>query len=433
MSDFELLPPTDPGLPATHGAEVERGRPATFWLALVLVAVFAGAAMFVSGFSLGRLSEQTPGTSEARQELFRPFWDAYNDIVKSYISGVDEHALIEGAIDGLFSTLNDPYSFYMTEEEYQQSLQGLSGRFEGIGAQMTTQEPEGTACETISATCRLVITHVLRNTPALRAGLLEGDVVLAVDGKTTIGSGLEATVLLIRGPENTSVVLTIERDGVPQEFSIKRAVIEREDVTSMVIADGRIGYLDVAGFSIAAAADLHDQLGALINDEGVRGVILDLRDDPGGYVDQAQKIASEFIGSGTLYFEQSAGAEPAPKSAAAGGVATDPSIRVVVLVNKGTASASEIVAAALQGNGRAVLVGQTTFGKGTVQEFKELAGAGGYRLSVRKWLTPDQTWIHGVGLTPDVEVTPSTEPEPGSDPELDRAVELLLAPTFLAP
>lgn len=410
-----------------------RSRPATFWLSLVLIAVFAGAALFVSGFSLGRLSEMTPGTVESRQELFRPFWDAYNDIVAQYVGEVDQGALVEGAIEGLFEAIGDPYSFYMTEEEYKQSLSGVSGQFEGIGAQMTTAETDGTACATISPTCRLVITHVLRNTPALRAGLTVGDVVLAVDGKATIDSSLEAVILLIRGPRDTTVVLTIERDGVPQDVSIKRAVIDQENVTSELLDGGRIGYLNVVGFSSAAGSDLHDQLSQLVNDDHVDGVILDLRDDPGGYVDQAQKIASEFIGSGPLYYEQPARGEPVEIEARPGGVATDRSLDVIVLVNEGTASASEIVAAALQGNDRAMLVGQTTFGKGTVQEFKELPGAGGYRLSVRKWLTPDRIWIDGVGLTPDVPVVPVAEPQPGVDPELDRALELLREAELIAP
>ncbi len=205
-----------------------------------------------------------------------------------------------------------------------------------------------------------------------------------------------------------------------------RDVIQREDVRSEVLADGRVGYLKVLGFSSGSAGDLHDLLHTLIVEDGVEAIVLDLRDDPGGYVDAAQKIASEFIGSGPLYWEQSATGDPVPQQPQPGGVATDPALPMVVLVNGGSASASEIVAAALQGNGRARLVGVTTFGKGTIQEFKELPGAGGYRLSVRKWLTPDQTWIHGVGLTPDVVVEAPAEPQPGTDPVLDRALEVLL-------
>jgi carboxyl-terminal processing protease len=167
-------------------------------------------------------------------------------------------------------------------------------------------------------------------------------------------------------------------------------------------------------------------LTTLVQTNQVGGLILDLRDDPGGYVDAAQKIASEFTGADPLYWEQTATGEPQPQHPAPGGAGTDVSIPLVVLVNGGTASASEIVAAALQGNGRALLVGSTTYGKGTIQEFKELPGAGGYRLSVRKWLTPDQTWIHGVGLAPNINVLPPGDEQPGSDAVLERAVQVVL-------
>lgn len=407
-------------------AEEARGRnrlPVLF--ALLVVAVVGGAALFVSGFALGRLAGATPGTSDARQDLFRPFWNAYDDVSRNYVGDIDPARLVEGAIKGIFQALQDPYSAYLTEEEYRQSLAGLSGEFEGIGVEMATRELDDEPCATISETCRLLVTRVIRGSPALTAGIIENDVVLAVDGKSTLGSSLEVVVPTIRGQRGTTVVLTIERAGQPMEVSVVRDVIRREDVRSEVLADGRIGYLKVLGFSGASADDLNQQLRALVEEHRVSGLILDLRDDPGGYVDAARKIASEFVAASPLYWEQAATGDPTPQDPLAGGVATDPSLRMVVLVNGGTASASEIVAAALQGTGRAQLVGQQTFGKGTIQEFKELPGAGGYRLSVRKWLTPDQTWIHGVGLTPDVVVELPAEPDPGIDIVLDRAVDLL--------
>ena len=413
------------GQPLWEPASPARQSRVPVYVAAVLVAVLSGAALFVSGFSLGRLAGATPGTSESRQELFRPFWDAYNDISINYVGDLDERVLVEGAIKGVFDALADPYSGYMTEEEYRRSLSGVSGEFEGIGAEMTTVDPQDEPCATISATCRLVVTRIIRGSPALRAGLLADDVILAVDGTPVLDSSLELVIPLIRGPKGTTVTLTLERAGQPMELAIQRDVIQREDVLSETLADGRVGYVKVAGFSAAAAADLRAQLSTLI-DGGVKALILDLRDDPGGYVAAAKEISSEFVATGPLYWEQGTGQEPVAEQPEEGGVATDPSLHMVVLVNGGTASASEIVAGALQGNGRAQLVGEQTFGKGTIQEFKELPGAGGYRLSVRKWLTPDQTWIHGVGLTPDVVVTPPAEPEPGVDVQLERAIQVVL-------
>ncbi|HUG49355.1 MAG TPA: S41 family peptidase [Candidatus Limnocylindria bacterium] len=406
------------------------------YLAAVLILVLGGGGLFVSGFTLGRLDSATPGTSESRQELFRPFWEAYNDITLNYVGELDQRQLVEGAIQGVFEALDDPFSSYMTEEQYRQSLTGLSGEFEGIGANLTVIGPEEETCgDGITLTCRLTVVRVIRNSPAMRAGLLADDVITAVDGEPTLESDITAVVSRIRGPKGSSVTLSLERQGEPLELSIVRDVIQSEDVLSEVLADGRVGYIKVLGFRSGTAVDLREQLRALVEDEDVEALILDLRDDPGGYVDAARRIASEFVATSPLYWEQSATGEPVPQGPEPGGVATDTSIEMVVLVNGGTASASEIVAGALQGNDRALLVGETTYGKGTIQEWKELAGAGGYRLSVRKWLTPDQTWIHGVGLTPDVVVAPPAEQPPGEDVVRDRAVELLLgeAGAFVLP
>jgi len=417
-------PPTSADERAASARPRSPGR-ASSYLALFLVGAVGGSALFFSGFMLGRLNGQTPGTSDANQELFRPFWDAYNDVSSNYVGEVDTRLLVQGAIKGIFQALGDPYSSYLTEEEYRSSLGGISGEFEGVGIEMTALENDE-ACSTISETCRLTVTRVVRGSPALAADLREGDVLLAVDGTSTMGSTLDLVVPTVRGPKGSTVVLTVGRGGTSLDVPVVRDVIQREDVRSEVLAGGRVGYIKVLGFSSASAADLKDQLRALIETNGVDALILDLRDDPGGYVDAAHKIASEFVATGPLYWEQEAGADPVAQQPEPGGVATDVLVPVVVLVNGGTASASEIVAGALQGSGRAQLVGQQTFGKGTIQEFKELQGAGGYRLSVRKWLTPDQTWIHGIGLTPDILVELPSEPDPAVDVVLDRAIEVVL-------
>jgi carboxyl-terminal processing protease len=395
-------------------------------VALLIVAVLGGGGLFVSGFTLGRLAGATPGTTDANQDLFRPFWDAYTDVSTNYVGQVDPHLLVEGAIKGIFNALDDPFSQYLTEEEYRASLGGISGEFEGIGVEAATQDAAGQQCTAVSDACQFVITRVIRRSPALAAGLRDGDIVTAVDGNATRGKTLEEIVATIRGPKGTIVTLSIERGTETLEVPVTRDVIQREDVSSELLADGRIGYLKVSGFSSASAQDLHDMLTTLVDTDQVDGLILDLRDDPGGYVDAAQKIASEFTGADPLYWEQSATGEPQPQQPNPGGAATDTSIPLVILVNGGTASASEIVAAALQGNGRALLIGSTTYGKGTIQEFKQLPGAGGYRLSVRKWLTPDQTWIHGVGLHPNINVLPPPDEPQGSDAVLDRALQVVL-------
>ena len=417
--------PISSGDGATHADRARPGR-ASLYLAAALVAVLAGGSLFVSGFALGNLAGTTAGTTESRQDLFRPFWDAFNDVTTNYVGQFDEKALVEGAIKGLFNAIGDPYSGYMTSDEFRGSMNSLSGEFEGIGAEMSTVDESGAACTPIGDSCRLVVARVLRRSPALAAGLKAGDAVVAVDGNAIAGETIEQAIQRIRGPKGSTVVLSLERDGEPIEMSIVRDVIQSEHVRSRVLADGRIGYLQVENFSSGAADDLHEQLAELVEDDGVGALILDLRDDPGGYVDAARRIASEFVDADPLYWEQGARGEPQPVAPVAGGAATDRAIPMVVLVNGGTASASEIVAAVLQGHDRALLVGERTFGKGTIQEWKELEGAGGYRLSVRKWLTPDQTWTDGVGLTPDYEVSRPADTPADQDPVLDRAVELLL-------
>jgi carboxyl-terminal processing protease len=377
MTDSPYTNPVpDPGAPASDvqpeaAAQLRphRVRPLTI-VALFLVAVVGGAGLFMSGFALGRLAGSTPGTAASQEELFRPFWDAYNDVTTDYVGTVDQHALVEGAINGIFQALGDPFSFYMTEEQYQASLSGLSGEFEGVGIEMTLQDAQGQSCDTISDTCQVVITNVIRGAPAVTAGLLAGDVIQAVDGKALTGMTLDAVVPLIRGPRHTTVTLTIERAGARMDVPVTRDVVQREDVTSEVLAGGKVGYIKIADFSAAAASDFHDQLLQLVDTDHVSGVVLDLRDDPGGYVDAAQQVASEFVSTTPLYWEETANQAPQAIAPLPGGVATNPALPVAVLVNGGTASASEIVSASLQGNHRAVLIGQQTYGKGTIQEFK---------------------------------------------------------------
>jgi carboxyl-terminal processing protease len=393
-------------------------------VALFLVAVLAGSALFAAGFTLGLQQSLTPGTGESEQELFSPFWEAYRKVTSEYVGAYDPKALVEGAIQGMFGALGDPYSSYMTSDEYRQSLQGIEGSFEGIGATMTSALADGTACTTLGDGCELVVENVLPGSPAELGGVLPGDRLEAVDDRSVAGSSLEEVVDWVRGPQGTDVRLSLRRDGQPVELTLTREVIERSAVEASTLADGRVGLVRVDGFSSGAADDLRTALEGQLA-AGAEGFVLDLRDDPGGYVDAALEVASQFVADGPIYWDEYADGTTIPHDALDGGVATDPGIPVVVLVNGGTASASEIVAGALADTGRATLVGETTFGKGTVQQWHLLSGdAGGFRLSVAKWLTPDKTWIHGVGITPDVVIQPGTQD--GADAQLDRGLGIVL-------
>jgi carboxyl-terminal processing protease len=195
-------------------------------------------------------------------------------------------------------------------------------------------------------------------------------------------------------------------------------------VVTKDLAGGTIGYIDLTGFSDNSAASLHQAVVADIA-KGEKKLILDLRGNPGGFVTAARSVASEFIGKGTIFWQEDAQGNKTATEATPGGAATDPSIKVVVLIDKGSASASEIVAGAMRDTKRATLIGETTFGKGTVQEWTPLEGAGGFKLTVAKWLTPDQEWIHHKGIDPDVKVTVPANLPAGQDPVLDKAVQVL--------
>jgi carboxyl-terminal processing protease len=398
----------------------------------VLVAVLAGSALFVSGWSLGRQTALTPGTPIDEAQAFQPFWDTYRAVTERYAGGnVDRKAVIEGAIKGMIAALGDPYSMYLTSQEYRDSLQGLSGEFEGIGATIGAVDATGAtaACTTLTATdCRMAVVEPIQGSPADKAGLLPGDVISAIDGKPVAGQTLDAARGLIRGAKDTAVTLTIVRDGgAPMDVEIVRAVVIQPEVESRLLAGDSVGYLKLSGFSDHAAAQLDAALGQDV-DAGIKKVVLDLRGNPGGFVTAARDIASEFLADGTVFWQLDADGNLTETLAKPGGKATDPSIQVVVLVDGGSASASEIVAAALHDRGRATLVGTKTFGKGTVQQWTQLEDdSGGFRLTTARWLTPDRTWIHGKGIVPDVVVT--TPPaKPGDDPVLDAGLAALGVP-----
>ncbi len=405
------------------------------YLAIFIVASLSGAALFVSGYTLGVQQSITPGTAAENQQLFEPFWEAWNKVTTQYVGTYDKEKLVEGSIKGMFDAIGDPFSSYMTSDEYKASLAGVSGEFEGIGAEMAAQDSTGAACTPVSATCQVVVVHVLRRSPALTAGLQDGDILLSIDSASVVGMTLDDVVAKVRGPKGVPVTLGLQRAGQPVTMTIVRDVVQSEDVTSDVIADGSIGYLKISSFGASVASDFADDLKDLVVTEGLHELVLDLRDDPGGFVDQALGVASEFIASGPVYWEENAAGQLLEHDSTPGGIATDPSIKLVLLVNAGSASASEIVAGALHDTGRATLVGVKTYGKGTIQQWQLLNGgdAGGFRLSIAKWLTPKQTWIHGVGITPDV-VLPVPDGTPaGQDPQLDKAIQILSGGTVIIP
>jgi carboxyl-terminal processing protease len=419
----------DPVPVATSPVTASRRRVPVVGLSIALVAILAGGALFLAGWTVGSRQASTPGTPAGDEAAFAPFWSAYHFVTDNYAGGdIDKKALVDGAIKGMIGALGDPYSSYLTSDEFRQSLQSVNGEFEGIGAEITTKKADGTDsdCTTLGADCRLTIVAPIQGSPAEKSGLKPADVITAIDGQPVDGQTVDQTRDRIRGPKGSKVTLTIARAGAsPQKIEITRDVIQQQEVITKNLANGKIGYVRVTGFSDNAAKSVADAIKADVTG-GEKELILDLRGNPGGFVTAARSIASQFIASGPIYWQQDAKGSKLEVDAEPGGAATDPSIKVSVLIDKGSASASEIVAGALQDTGRAELVGDTSYGKGTVQQWHDLSDDnGGFKLTIARWLTPKQRWIHGVGLTPDVKVNVPANTPAGQDPVLDKAVQLL--------
>jgi carboxyl-terminal processing protease len=397
------------------------------WIISLTLAAVVGALLFAGGY----LAAGGDGTSDcaAPDEAFAAFCEAYDRVQREYVDELDPEKLAEGAIEGMFQYgVADPYSGYMPPEQYNRALGDLSGTFSGIGAEMAirnVEDPEDlAACTEFSATCRFVVMSPLADSPAERAGLLAGDVVLAVDGEPVDGSTMEDQIARIRGEAGTDVTLTIERDGgEPFDVTITRAEIQLQEVETRLI-DGHIGFIALNGFSAPAADQFEAALSELLAD-GADQIVFDLRDNPGGYIDAAQQIASQFVESGLIFSQESAGDEVRDWASTGDGVATDPDIPVVVLINNGSASASEIVAAALQEAGRATLVGEPTFGKNTVQVWSRLENAGGVRITISRWFTPQHNTVAPDGVQPDITAARTAETPPEVDPALDAALAFL--------
>ena len=394
-------------------------------VALALAAM-VGTLLFVGGYLAA--GARGSGTCAAPAQSFEALCEAYNKLKAQFVDQLDDEALAEGAIQGMFEYgVKDPFSGYMTPDDYARALGDLSGEFSGIGAEMGVRNLENPAnldaCTTFSAKCALVVVAPLEESPAEAAGIKAGDIVQAIDGEKVDGLSLEDAIKRVRGEPGTRVTLLLRREGELLQMTITRAKITMREVSSRMLSDG-IGYVALHGFSNPSADQFHDAIQRLL-DAGAASFVFDLRDNPGGYIDAANKIASEFIDDGLIFTQESAAEGVTRWEATGEGLATDPKIPVVVLVNGGSASASEIVAAALKERGRATIIGQHTYGKNTVQLWNELDNGGGVRITISRWFTPDHHSVAPNGVQPDIVVevpdgTPATR-----DLFLERAVQFL--------
>lgn len=408
------------------------------YIFVFLVVALIGVGSFAGGFVTGHVFPYTglsiPGleapteaptttpnqqaaTPEDVQALFAPFWEAWNLVHQNYVDQpVDDLALMRGAITGMMDALGDKHSSYMDPKNYADANQNLEGEYEGIGAYVDT------------TTKYLTITSPMPDSPAEKAGLKPGDQIVKIDGEDMTGIDAGAARLKVLGPAGTTVHLTVLREGEKDllEFDVVRQKITVASASGKML-DGDIAYIQVTTFGDKTTAELLATLKELM-DQKPKGIILDLRNNVGGYLQTAIEVASQFVGKGVILYEKYGDGSRDSYDAIPGGLATDESLPMVVLINEGSASASEIVAGALQDDGRAKLVGVTSYGKGSVQNWIPLSGDNGaVRITIAKWLTPKERTIHEIGLTPDVEVKMTEEDYANKlDPQLDKAIEVLM-------
>ncbi|MBT3188999.1 MAG: S41 family peptidase [Anaerolineae bacterium] len=406
-------------------------------LRYIITGMIAGVlliSVFTGGFAAGYLIKEelpadflsaptaptpSPETAEATPDeldtLFAPFWESWQIVHDSYVDQpVDDLKLMQGAISGMLDSLGDQHTSYMDPHQYTQANSSIEGSYDGIGAWVD------------STGDYLAIVSPMPGSPAEEAGLKPGDLVIAIDGEDMTGIDGDLVIRRVLGPAGSTVHLTIHRDGEsePLEFDVTRAHITIPSVESELL-ENNIGYIHIFTFSTKTTPELRAALEDLL-EQGAEGFIVDFRNNGGGLLNTAIEVASEFIPEGeVVLYEQYGDGRRDIHEALQGGQATD--LPIIVLINEGSASASEVVAGAIQDLERGQLLGVTSFGKGSVQNWIPLNNdQGAVRVTIAKWLTPSERTIHKIGLEPDIVVEITEEDiEAERDSQLDKAVDIL--------
>lgn len=418
------------------------------FVVIVALLILAGGIGYQLGerkVSIGLAADKRPvvntGTPAGTSVDFGLFWDVWGKLTRYYIDPqmIDVEKLVHGAVTGMVTAVGDPYTSFFPPQENKQFKEDLGGAFEGIGAELGLKDG------------RVVIVSPLKGTPAEAVGVKPNDIILKVDDAETVGWTVEQAVNKIRGPKGTKVRLTLlspmDSQG-PREVSITRNTITVPSVVSWIkpirevteiseateaaglkarSSDDRIAYIKLTRFGDNTNADWNkavDSIATADKSNKVSGLVLDLRNNPGGYLDGAVYIASEFMKSGTVVSQVNSDGTRQNYPTDHKGRLTN--MKVVILVNKGSASASEIVAGALRDSKRAKLVGETTFGKGTVQTPFDLNGGSSVHITTGKWLLPGGSSISQTGLTPDLTIVQDGSVSATADAQLSKAIELLL-------
>lgn len=400
----------------------------------VLLVASAAVLLFGGGYKLGEgkiaLQQGISVPVQKKNINFDMFWKVWDTLEKKYVDQkkLDSKKMYYGAIKGMVASIEDPYTFFLTPTENKQSKDDLGGRFEGIGAQLGLKDN------------RVVVVAPLKNSPAEKAGMKSGDFVVKVDSLVTAGLPLTQVVSKVRGSKGTKVHIILERSGKELEVDVIRDAIHIESVETRLneklstceMDCDNVAYLKLNQFGDSTVDEWEKKVIEIKNEwesGKIRGLVLDLRDNPGGYLESSVYLAGEFLPQGKLVVKQeSTTYENKDYYVTRGGSLL--TIPLTVLINKGSASAAEILSGALRDNKRAVLVGEKSFGKGSVQEALDLGDGMGLHVTVAKWVLPKGEWINGKGITPEDKVE-NIVPEGNTmsrelDKQLDVAIEKLL-------
>lgn len=403
-------------------------------IGLILVALVGGSA-FYYGYRIGTKESKVTliqgvtetGTGKDKNVDFSLFWDAWSVLRERYVDSkeVTDQDMVYGAISGMLASTGDPYSVFMPPKKADDFNQEISGEFGGIGAEIGIRNDQ------------LIVVAPLKNTPADRAGLRAGDMIIKIDNENTAGLSTETAVAKIRGPKGSQIALTIFREGWSdtKEIKITRDAIQIPTLDWKMLnnagaedANGKILYIQLYNFYEKSPLLFYQALVKAV-DKNPQGVILDLRNNPGGYLDAAVNIAGWFLDRGSIVVTEKFRAEnDGHTNLEAHGLPIFRNTPVVVLINQGSASASEILAGALKDDRNSKLIGKKSFGKGSVQELVPLKENALVKITIAHWLTPNGTVIDKNGIKPDVDVNMTEEDiKNKKDPQLDKAVETIRA------
>ncbi|MDF2461371.1 MAG: putative carboxyl-terminal protease [Candidatus Saccharibacteria bacterium] len=379
-------------------------------LVLIPSVLLFGLVAFAAG---DRYSGQIalPFMKPAKEIDFSSLNDLYGMMQRNFHGEITDEKALDGAKAGLVSSGGDPYTAYLTAKEAKQLADDLTGKLSGIGAEIGIKSNV------------LTIVAPIEDTPADRAGLRAGDQIARINNEDTTGMSVETAVSKIRGDKGTKVTLKLVRSGVKEPFDV---TITRDNITvpsvKSSMKNGNVAYINVTRFG-PDTVQLVEDAARTLKGQGAKKVILDLRNDPGGYLDAAVGVSSQFLEAGALVVEEK-GNQKDKLTSRGGGLLIG--LPTIVLINEGSASASEIVAGALKDHKAARLVGEKSFGKGSVQEIKNLPGGAQLKVTVAHWYTPGGVNINKEGIKPDVEVKMNTDDyNANRDPQLDKALELL--------